>query len=38
MGFEVVVVRGGCWGGGPKDWVVVGEKGEDDAQEETCCC
>ena len=36
--FEVVEV--GCWGGGcgPQDGVVVGEEGEDEAEEEGCCC
>lgn len=35
--FEVVEV--GCWGRGcgPEDWVVVGEEGEDEAEEEGCC-
>lgn len=27
----------GGWGGGPEDWVVVGEEGEDDAEEEAGC-
>lgn len=35
--FEVVEVRGWGWHGRPEDWVVVGEHGEDDAQEEACC-
>lgn len=38
MGFEVVVVRGRGWRGGPQNWVVVGEEGEDYAEEEACCC
>ena len=38
VGFEVVVVRGWGWRGGPEDWVVVGEEGEDYAEEEACCC
>lgn len=38
MGFEVVVVGEGGWGGGPEDWVVVGEEGEDDAEEEAGRC
>lgn len=35
--FQVVIVR--CWGrdGRPQDGVVVGEEGEDDAQEEAGC-
>lgn len=37
MGFEVVIVGGWGWGAGPEDWVVVGEEGEDDSQEEACC-
>lgn len=37
MRFQVVIVRGRGWYGGPEDWVVVGEEGEDDAQEEACC-
>ena len=36
MRFKVVVVGEGGWGGGPEDWVVVGEEGEDDAEEEAC--
>lgn len=38
MGFEVVVVRGWGWGGGPEDWVVVRKEGKDYAEEEACCC
>jgi hypothetical protein len=30
-------VCGGAWGCGPEDWVVVGEEGEDYAEEEACC-
>lgn len=33
---EVVVAA--FWGRGPKDVVVVGQRGEEDAEEETCCC
>ena len=38
MRFKVVVVGEGGWGGGPEDWVVVGEEGEDDAEKEAGCC
>lgn len=37
VGFEVVVVAGGCRGRGPEEGIVVGEEGEDDAEEEACC-
>jgi hypothetical protein len=38
VGFEVVVVRCGGWGLGPQDGVVVGEEGEDNAEEEGDRC
>ena len=38
MGFEDCIV--GVWGGarGPEEGIVVGEEGEDDAEEEGGCC
>lgn len=36
--FEVVVVGWGGRGRGPQDGVVIGEEGEDDAQEEADGC
>jgi hypothetical protein len=36
--FEVVVVGSGGWGRGPQDGVVIGEEGEDDAEEEADRC
>ena len=35
--FEVVIVCCGGRGRGPEDWVVVGEEGEDDSEEEARC-
>ena len=35
--FEEVVVRGWGLGGGPEEWIVIGEGGEEHAEEETCC-
>jgi len=34
VGFEEGVVGGGCGRGGPVEGVVVGEEGEEDAEEE----
>ena len=38
MCFEGVEVLAGRAGGGPEEGVVVGEEGEDGAEEEGCCC
>ena len=38
MCFERVVVREGWGDGGPEEGVVVGEEGEEYAEEEGCCC
>lgn len=37
VGFYIVEVRWGCWGGGPEERIVVGEEGEDEAEEEGGC-
>lgn len=36
VGFEVVIVRARGRVSRPENWVVVGEEGEDDAEEEAC--
>ena len=36
MGFYVVIVGWGRWGGGPEERVIIGEEGEYEPEEEGC--
>ena len=38
MGFELDEVAFGGGNRGPEDGVIIGKKGEEDAEEEGCCC